>query len=481
MQTKLERYKKVTALAGLGIWERNLVSGEVYWNMVVRGIYGVNADANPGLEESLAFYDEPERLRAMLDYAAEGGGSQSADLRLTAKDGKRKWVRIRVRADKHTDGRKVIYGTLEDITEQVGLFQQVSQQERQFHQAFEFAPIGMALVSLKGEWIRVNPTLIQMLGYSSEEFLARTFQQLTYPDDLQSDLKQMQQLINGETGSYQMDKRYLHKDGSLIWASLHVSLVRDQAGCPLYFVSQLKDISERKRMEYERLKTMELISRQNSRLLNFAHIVSHNLRTHAGNIQLIIQMLATETDPAEKEQLTGLLAINAANLQDTLAHLNEVVDVQASGTRIIKKLHLLTEVNKISAVLALSLKKAGGTLLIAIPKSMHLSYDQAYLDSILLNLLTNAIKYRDQQRPLCIEIKAWANKDKIKLTVRDNGRGIDIDRNGEKLFGMYSTFHGNDDARGIGLFLVKSQVEVMGGSIAASSKPGKGTTFTLCL
>ena len=87
----------------------------------------------------------------------------------------------------------------------------------------------------------------------------------------------------------------------------------------------------------------------------------------------------------------------------------------------------------------------------------------------------------DPERALCIEVTAWTVKDKIKLSVRDNGRGMDMGRNGEKLFGMYSTFHGNEDARGIGLFLVKSQVEVMGGSITAESKPGEGTTFTVSL
>lgn len=127
----------------------------------------------------------------------------------------------------------------------------------------------------------------------------------------------------------------------------------------------------------------------------------------------------------------------------------------------------------------LPLQQADGTLVNEINKDLWFDYDQTYLDSILLNLLTNAIKYRDPERPLLITLKARQEGKKITLTVSDNGLGIDMTRYGDQLFGMYNTFHGNGDARGIGLFLIKNQVEVMGGHISASSSPGAGMTFTL--
>jgi len=479
MQTKLELYRKVTPLAGLGIWERNLVTGEVYWNTVVRQIYAVPEDFNMSLDNSLAFYHNKAAIENLLETAAKTGDPQIGQLQITAQDGRQKWVKIRVQAELEEERCTAIYGTLEEITEQVALFHRMAEQEAQFHQAFEFAPIGIALVSLKGQWMRVNPKISEMLGYSAPELFALSFQQITHPDDLQSDLDQMQQLVNGNIGSYQMDKRYFHKDGNVIWASLYVSLVRDQNGSPLYFVSQLKDITERKRMEFERVNTLEIITAQNSRLLNFAHIVSHNLRSHGSNIELITQLLGEETDPTEKEQLTNLLKVNARNLQETLADLNDVVDVQSSGKQTIRSLNLYDQVFKIAEVMGLPLQQVDGILVNEIDKDLWFDYDQAYLDSILLNLLTNAIKYRDPERPLLITLKARQEGEKIILTVSDNGLGIDMTRYGDQLFGMYNTFHGNGDARGIGLFLIKSQVEVMGGRISASSSPGAGMTFTL--
>jgi len=124
-------------------------------------------------------------------------------------------------------------------------------------------------------------------------------------------------------------------------------------------------------------------------------------------------------------------------------------------------------------------RQAGAKVSIVVDKTIEIEYDQAYLESILLNLLTNSIKYRNQQNPLVINITAKDYKDEIILEIQDNGMGIDLDLHGQKLFGMYKTFHGNGDARGIGLFLVKNQIEAMGGNISVESSPGVGTTFKI--
>ncbi len=123
--------------------------------------------------------------------------------------------------------------------------------DAQFRAAFDSAPIGMALVAPNGAWLRVNPALCAILGYSHEELRERRFQDLTHPDDLDADLELVSRVLDGRLASYQMEKRYLHADGSVVWAQLSVSLVRDDEGRPLHFVSQVTDISERKRLEAE--------------------------------------------------------------------------------------------------------------------------------------------------------------------------------------------------------------------------------------
>lgn len=125
--------------------------------------------------------------------------------------------------------------------------------EEKFRQALCYAATGMALVGLDGHWIEVNPALCRILGYASEELLPHDFQSITHPDDLQADLENVRQLLAGKIITYQMDKRYFHKNGSIVWAQLNVSLVRDSDGAPRYFIAQIQDITERRAlMEYLR-------------------------------------------------------------------------------------------------------------------------------------------------------------------------------------------------------------------------------------
>jgi PAS domain S-box-containing protein len=115
-----------------------------------------------------------------------------------------------------------------------------------FQNAFEHAAIGMALVATDGHWLRVNRALCDLIGYSESELLAKTFQDITHPDDLDADLGYVLQTLAGEIRTYQMEKRYFHKDGHMVWILLSVSLVRDAEGNPVHFISQIQDITERK-------------------------------------------------------------------------------------------------------------------------------------------------------------------------------------------------------------------------------------------
>lgn len=121
-----------------------------------------------------------------------------------------------------------------------------------FRLAFDHAPIGIALVSPAGEFLRVNRALCELLGYDEAELTSKTFQEITYPADLDLDLEHVREVLAGERRAYEMEKRYLHKDGHIVWVLLSVALVRDDAGQPVHFISQVQDISERKELE-ERL------------------------------------------------------------------------------------------------------------------------------------------------------------------------------------------------------------------------------------
>jgi diguanylate cyclase (GGDEF)-like protein/PAS domain S-box-containing protein len=159
--------------------------------------------------------------------------------------------------DSHGNVRGVIVLVV-DITERRQLETDLRESQLRFIGAFEHAAIGMALVQPDGRWMQVNRVLCEMFGYNNAQLLATTFQQITHPDDLAADLQLLSELVAGNIATYQMEKRYFHREGHVVHALLSVSLVRDPAGTPMYFVSQIQDISERKAAEAALFREREL-------------------------------------------------------------------------------------------------------------------------------------------------------------------------------------------------------------------------------
>lgn len=189
--------------------------------------------------------------KAALTELASGSRTEYVrEKRYVRPDGSSVWVKLRgaVAIDPDTDAH-VFVANVVDISESRRREQALAEAEDRFRSAFDNAPIGMALVSPDGRFIKVNGALCDLTGYSETDLLRRSFQAITHPDDLDADLAHVQDVLADRRRSYQMEKRYYHADGHIIWVTLSVSLVRDAGGEPLYFISQIEDISNRKRRE----------------------------------------------------------------------------------------------------------------------------------------------------------------------------------------------------------------------------------------
>lgn len=474
MHTRLDLYQSVTPLAGLGIWERDLKTGEMYWNKIVRDILEVDDNFSPSIKETICFYKYPLLIENLILRVTKSGLPELITTEIISRSGKVKWVKIRMQSNFEGTVCNRIYGTMEDVTTHVSLLNELQERESKFESAFDFAPIGMAIISIEGKWLKVNNELCRILGYNEHAFINTKFDLISHPDDLKQEEKLMNELLDGNVQSYEMEKRYFHANGNFIWALLKVSLVRDNNDVPLYFISQIKDISERK-------KNLEIISNQNKRLLNFAHIVSHNLRSHTGNIRMLSDMAINSNQESERLEYINMLGSSSSKLLETLDHLNEIIKIndQVLSNRITLNLH--KEVLRVLEILSASIIASSADIIIDINKNISILYDPAYLESIFLNLITNSIKYKKQDTRLKIIIKGERKEKYILISVEDNGIGIDLEAHGSRLFEMYTTFHTHPDARGLGLFLVKNQVESLGGEIYAESQIGKGTKFFVSL
>ncbi|WP_299120640.1 ATP-binding protein [uncultured Winogradskyella sp.] len=242
-----------------------------------------------------------------------------------------------------------------------------------------------------------------------------------------------------------------------------------------------QDIDDVKQKEINLEKTSEIIASQNSRLFNFAHIVSHNLRSHSSNLSLIVNLI-NEVDKEEKLELIENIKDVSHSLNTTIEHLNEVVTIQTNAQQAKEAVSFAITLKQVATSINQIIKTTNTTIVSDFTSIEDINYIPAYMDSILLNLITNAIKYKHKDRDPVIKIRTYLDfkdNDRVVLEIKDNGSGIDLKKFGDKLFGMYKTFHYNTDARGIGLFITKNQIESLNGEITVESELNKGTIFTI--
>jgi signal transduction histidine kinase len=241
----------------------------------------------------------------------------------------------------------------------------------------------------------------------------------------------------------------------------------------------LQNIDENKSNELNLQNSLDIIAAQNSRLFNFAHVVSHNLRSHSSNLSLVVQLLNEAKNTQDKIDLIENVEDISENLDVAISRLNDMVSHQ----NLLKKERTLVSFKQsldivISSVSSL-INRESAKIIAEFKELKEISYIPEYLESILLNLITNAIRYKQPGRVPVIFIQTYSVNDQNFIEISDNGIGIDLDQYGDKMFGMYKTFHSNPDAKGIGLFITKNQVETMGGSISVTSTVNIGTTFKI--
>lgn len=245
------------------------------------------------------------------------------------------------------------------------------------------------------------------------------------------------------------------------------------------FFVHVADITPLKLLEKELLQSNEIIKEQNNRLLNFANVVSHNLKNHAAGLEGFLDLLIeTDSDEKKKEILKYLKAISS-NFNTTIKHLNEIVYMQNMSKLKPELVNLHDYIENSIETLRLQIESSKAIIRNNVSADLKLLSNPAYMESIILNFLTNAIKYRHPSRVPVISLDSYVGENEIVLEIKDNGLGIDLDKYGNELFQMYKTFHGNPDAQGIGLFIAKYQVESMGGRIKVESEVDKGTAFSI--
>jgi two-component system sensor histidine kinase/response regulator len=420
--------------------------------------------------------------------------SRTLEVENYCKDGSTIWTEIKVTLLHDASGTLTgILGVTRDISERKRAEDVLRETEARFRSAFDNAPIGMALVAPEGRWLQVNRALCDILGYSEAELLAGSFQAVTHPDDLETSVAQAQRVLAGELGFYQNENRYMHKQGHIVWALLSVSLVRDSTGKPLYFVSQVQDITRRKRAEAELQQAKEAAEIANRAKSEFLANMSHEIRTPLNGIIGMTQ-LALETSPSPDQREYLEMAKSSADALLTV--INDILDFSKIEAGKLDFDHvdfsLHTCLNAALKAVALRARDKGLRLARAIAADTPdaLVGDPGRLRQILINLVGNAIKFTEHgtvtvhvgvaDRSSTSDSRRPESDIDLHFAVRDTGVGIAPDQQ-QRIFEAFEQADNSTKRRhtgtGLGLAISARLVHLMGGRIWVESEPGKGSTF----
>lgn len=629
LQKNKEIFENAILGTNLGTWEWNIKSGERFYNERWAQMIGYTLEelGENNVEKWAALVHPDDLIQSNMNIQKcfrRELEFYEVELRIRHKEGHWIWVYDRGKVfNWDAQGNPLLmFGTHQEITEKKRVEEQLRISEQLFRGTFDTAGTGMALLDPEGSWTRMNRTLEQLLGYSSEEYEQLSMKHLTHPDDLAICSVIFREFLEQKRDFYQGSSRYRHQKGHYVHVILALSVVRDHEGTLLFYIAQFIDISEWrstqqrlseslkklqdvldgskevgivetdldgkiqifnrgaenllgyaayevigvitpelfhakeeieqrakecfektgkwpetfqefmadiaagrsersqrmfvrkdgttfpvqldisgimengvcrgflgiatdisyiKRTEKEITQLLQITQDQNARLKNFAHIVSHNLRSHASGIAILLDLLGQDFADIEFNDTYAHMVKASQNLTGTITHLSEVVDAQFidKANLAVVPVHSVVE-RCLESLLPLA-QNSNVQLINEVPQEFSVSAIPAYLDSIVFNFISNGIKYK-QSCPTCfVRIYGFSEEEFNVVVFEDNGLGIDLDRHGSKLFGMYKTFHTHEESNGVGLFITKNQVEALGGRIEVVSSVNQGSTFKVYL
>jgi PAS domain S-box-containing protein len=262
----------------------------------------------------------PVVIERLGKLATTGESGPPLDVRFVAIDGTIIVAEI-VSVPIVFEGQKAILGLIRDVSRRVDAEQALRESEEKFGNAFRYSPHGMAFVSREGRWLKANRALCEMLGYSEEELLQFGIADVTHPDDIGTDLEHLRRMDDGVIASYARLKRYRHRDGRFIWASLAVSAVHDAAGTPIYFIGQIQDMTLQKLMEERSLEAQRVAG-----VVETATAVAHEMNNVLTALVMNTELLAHGATPEEMPGIAAEILSASNRIAATVRRLREVND-----------------------------------------------------------------------------------------------------------------------------------------------------------
>lgn len=461
-----------TSMARIGGYELDTVNYTMFWSPMTRNIHEVDDQFVPSFESAMTFYKEGRDRDTLIEAgykALKQGIPWDLELRIVTAGERERWVRVIGRAE-HREGRCVrIYGSFQDIDTRKRAELEVLNIAKEKNRILE--SIGNAFFAVDAQWNVTywNKEAERLLGRKRGAAIGRNLWEL-YPETIGTDYFIFYHKAMREGRVQQFEALY---EPMQMWTE--VSAYPSPSGLSVYF----KDITERKQAEAERSVMMAEIIRRNQDLEQFSYIVSHNLRGPVANIMGIAEELHTTNTSEMEKLLKESLLISGRRLDEVIVDLNGILQLQKEVTENKEPICLHWLVDGIRDSIIDLIRKENVTISTDFTAIGELVTLKSYIYSIFYNLILNSIKYRQAGQQARIEIISAKQDGMVAISFKDNGLGIDLDTKRDQVFGLYKRFHSHVEGKGLGLFMVKTQMEMLGGTIHISSEVGVGTTITL--
>ncbi|MFY7829269.1 MAG: PAS domain S-box protein [Flectobacillus sp.] len=419
--------------------------------------------------------DDKQKTLEILTGIQDKSSVSFLENRFIAKDKTIRWISWSVT---YLPDEKLIFASGRDVTQQKEEELQLRLRESVITNSNDAIVITEPdLENACHKAIYYNEAFLRLSGYDPAEIIANPTSMLVGE---KTDLGAIQKISYAIAHwmHEQVEIIVYRKNGEQFWASLEVVPVPDAKGEFTHAISVFRDISARKKAEAEREVLIRELTDSNTDLKQFTFITSHNLRAPLSNLMGILELVDPDViQDAETLELLNKFKESTVLLNQTINDLLDVLVIKNQVNLEKKSLDLNIEFEKVKNSVGYQVRETGAVLKTDFSLAEKVSFDSSYLESILLNLLTNALKYRSLSRPLEIQVFTKDTPNYTELYFCDNGIGIDLNRHQSKIFGLYQRFHDYPDSKGLGLYIVSSQIRALGGKIDVKSEVDKGTTF----
>ncbi|HTI59986.1 PAS domain-containing sensor histidine kinase [Mucilaginibacter sp.] len=477
------RYRQIVETAQEGIWTIDENERTNFVNKKMADILGYQPEEMMG-KGLYDFMDDEGREYAIACMERRRKGSkENLDVRYQTKDGRDVWANISANPIFDENGKyKGALAMVTDITQRKADEQALKKSEANLRTIFDNTDTAYVLFNTDLVIMSFN-ALAQKYSTAQNRkpLVINESVKAYFSDDRWPFISEiLERVSRGETANYELN--YTREGGSVQWNDVRWLNVKDEYGKNWGFILANKDITEAKQATLERERITADLIQHNKDLEQFTYIISHNLRAPVANIIALADMLKeNEQDAAARKEVVDKVSHAIKNMDTVIKDLNQVLQAR----------ELVNEKKEVICFRELmdTIRTSIYNVIVNEHVQFRCLFDEAesifsirrYLYSIFYNLASNSIKYHKPGIAPIITVKSHRLKNKIELRFKDNGKGIDLEKYGLQLFGLYKRFDNTVEGKGMGLFMVKTQVEALGGTIRVKSKPGEGCEFIIQL